>query len=209
MGRHTLLLAALAGALGAAQLLPPPKDGDIRVVYWELRDQTEIFLTILPRGSGQGARPSGGGLTFSWFGRGRTPSEPVNDATPIEVKAGAGMMWAPQAELWVEIDGRRVNLAGAMATIVSGAGPDYLPGTTTVGVLAQIAAAQRVTGDALGVRFALTDDQRAACGRFVARLRGGAESSTTPPSTVTPPQQPMTTHKARLNVATREIGQCL
>ena len=34
---------------GAAQLLPPPRDGDIRTVYWELQNASDVWLTLEPR----------------------------------------------------------------------------------------------------------------------------------------------------------------
>ena len=44
-GQVGLLLIA---ALGAAQLLPTPKDGDIRTVYWELQNVSDVWLTLEP-----------------------------------------------------------------------------------------------------------------------------------------------------------------
>lgn len=41
--------AALTAIDGRAQLLPPPGDGEIRVNYWELRNETEVRLTLEPR----------------------------------------------------------------------------------------------------------------------------------------------------------------
>jgi hypothetical protein len=169
MGRPLLVVLAILTCI--SQVLPPPKDGEIRVVYWELRDQTDIFLTIVPQSVQGASAPSALGLSFTCTFPGRTAKVPVTDATVIGVKATAGLMWAPAASLWLDIDGDHVDLASDNRGLISGVGSDYLAGSTTVHVLARIAAAKHVSGNVLGFAFELTGAQRAAISAFVSRLR--------------------------------------
>ena len=68
------------------------------------------------------------------------------------------------AELFFDVDGHRVDLTGRVAS-------DYLSAFTTVQMLERIGAGDHVAAGALGVRFELTSDQRAAVRAFVARLK--------------------------------------
>ena len=95
----------LIAALGAAQLLPPPGDGDIRIVYWELQNVTDIWLTLEPR-TLKGERAPLVTFTYRFPGRRHTvaPRE-------VEVQALRGSS-GPRAELWFELDGgERVDLS--------------------------------------------------------------------------------------------------
>jgi hypothetical protein len=161
-------LAALAVATavlhGQPQPLPPAGDGDIRVVYQELRDQTELLLTILPQASGGAPPPSRMTLTFSRVSSGRAPQGLATSGAIIDVRAYPGTSVESQAELSFDVDGYRVDLSGRAA-------PDYLSAFTTVRMLERIGAGDHVAASALGVRFELTSDQRAAVRAFVARVK--------------------------------------
>ena len=72
------------------QLLPPPGDGDIRNIYWELRDESELWLTLEPS---SGDRRHKRMLTITWRFAGRRPSALPKEldvtayASPLSVAA--------------------------------------------------------------------------------------------------------------------------
>src|SRR5881392_3289749 len=152
MWRILALMVAVA-APAPAQLLPPPGDSDIRAVIWDLRDQCEVFLTIVPRagvagraGAAPMETPTGLTLTFSRMASGRTQA-PATPDTVIDVKAYPGMMWSVPIELSLDVDGERVSLAApADQLITTDVGPSYLPVSTTVRTLARLGDADRVSG---------------------------------------------------------------
>jgi hypothetical protein len=91
------------------------------------------------------------------------------------VRAFAGMFWAPRAELWLMIDDQeRIDLAsqGRSFGLVSGTPSDYLSEQVRIATLRRVAAAGRVTGNALGFDFELTGSQRAAITAFLERVLG-------------------------------------
>jgi hypothetical protein len=162
-----LLLAASAGA----QLLPPPGDGDIRTVYWELRDQTDIFVALVPHAPDGASTPPGMMIRIrrSFAGKGSPPRP--NGGTMLYIEAPVGTVWAPKPELWVVADGRRFDLtAERMGGVVSATGGDYLAGQISVADLTSIAAARDVHGSVAGVAFSLTGKQRGALVEFLARV---------------------------------------
>ena len=156
---------ALALAFGAAfplQLLPPPKDGEIRVVYWELRNESEVWLTLEPKSADGRAAPL---LTFTHTFSGKLPGPP---ARQIEVRAFG---WAPSAELRFEIDDKeRIELSPPGGILTSGTPSDYVRATITLDILRQLARAGRITGRALGVSFELRESQRKAITAFTDRV---------------------------------------
>jgi hypothetical protein len=102
----------LIAALGAGQLLPPPGDGDVRTVYWELQNVTDIFLTLEPRSVTGDRAPV---VTFTWRFAGKRQTAAPQD---VEVQASAGLFWAPRAELWFALDEtERLDLSAKPATI--------------------------------------------------------------------------------------------
>jgi hypothetical protein len=92
-----LFAYALFAASATTQLLPPPKDGEIRVVHWELRNESQVWLTLEPRSSKGGAAPM---LTFAHTFPGKPPGP---SASQIEIRAFG---WAPHAELSFVLDER-------------------------------------------------------------------------------------------------------
>lgn len=163
-----LVLAASLRAGGALpQLLPPAGDGDIRANYWEGLDQTQVWLTIEPKSPDGKPGPTAMNLTFGRTFSGKVPGGP---AALFDVRASTGMMWAPRIELWFDADGGKVDLAsGAGPGFQNGGGADYLAASIPVETLKRIAAASRITGNALGFAFELTPSQRQALRTFVAR----------------------------------------
>ncbi len=153
----------------AAQALPPPHDGDIRVVYSELRDETTVSLTLEPKRADGTPTPPGVLLTLTLNITGRRPEQPPEY---IEMRAYAGFMWAPQVELSVVLNDReRIALAPEGLTgLVGGGLSDYVPARVPLPTLKQIAAAKSVRVKALGLEFELTDSQRQAVRTFVDRI---------------------------------------
>ena len=148
------------------QLLPPPVDGDIRVAYWELRNESEIWLTLEPRSAKGETAPM---ITFTHFFPGKSRTQP---AASIIVRAFAGLFWAPRAEFTLLLDGaQRVDLTPP-GGLTRGTPSDYAEGTISLDVLRQIARASRVTGNALGFEFELSPSQRKAIAAFIERVGG-------------------------------------
>jgi hypothetical protein len=162
VGRGLLLVAAH----NAAQLLPAPKDGDLRVVYWELQNATDIFLTLEPRCITGERAPI---VTFNHrFPGTRQMATPIE----VEVQAFAGQFWAPRAELWFEIDGREIfNLGEPLpGTPLLEGSPDYWSARMPIDVARRMARAQRINGGALRLPFELTASQRQAIRAWVGRI---------------------------------------
>lgn len=153
----------------AAQALPRPHDGDIRVVYWELRDETTVSLTLEPKRADGTPTPPGVLLTLTLNITGTRPEHPPEY---IEMRAYAGFMWAPQVQLSVVLNDReRIDLAPEGLTgLVGGGVSDYVPARVPLPTLKQIAAAKSVRVNALGLEFELTDSQRQAVRTFVDRI---------------------------------------
>jgi hypothetical protein len=159
------IVFSLAAPAASGQLLPPPGDGDIRAVYWELRNQSEVFLTLEPKSAKGAAAPL---LTFTCHFAGRRPA---TAPTQIEVRTYAGAFWAPRAELWFLLDdAQRVDLGTTSAGLISGTPSDYISNVITIGTFKEMLAARRITGVALGFEFELRESQRRALGTFLERI---------------------------------------
>jgi hypothetical protein len=161
---HSALLIA---ALGAAQLLPPAGDGDIRIVYWELQNVTDIWLTLEPR-TLKGERAPLVTFTYRFPGRRQTAAP-----REVEVQAFSGQFWAPRAELWFELDGReRVDLSALPSgtALLQGAADDYWSGRMPIDVMRRLAGAHRITGSSLGFPFELSVSQRQALRAWLERI---------------------------------------
>ena len=138
-----LAMAVAFSSVFPPQLLPPPKDGDIRVVYWELRNESEVWLTLEPKSADGRSAPL---ITFTHTFPGKPPGPP---AKQIEVRAFG---WAPSAELRFELDAReRIELSPPGGILTSGNPSDYVRATITIDQLRQLARAARISGRALGV----------------------------------------------------------
>ena len=160
---------ALLAALGAAQLLPPPRDGDIRTAYWELQNRTEIWLTLEPRNA-KGERAPLVTLTVQFAGRRQTAAP-----REVEVQAFSEQFWAPRPELWFEIDGgQRIEVSssvpGPHTGLLTGAASDYWRGVVPIDVVHRMARAQRINGSSLGFPFELSASQRRAIRAWLERI---------------------------------------
>lgn len=156
----------LLAALGAVQLLPPAKDGDIRTVDWELQNVTDIFLTLEPRSITGERAPI---LTFTCRFSGKRQTTSPGE---VEVRASAGQFWAPRAELWFELDGREIINLGAPVpgTPLLEGTPDYWSARAPIDVIQRLARAQRVNGGSLGFPFELSAAQRQAIRAWLERI---------------------------------------
>jgi hypothetical protein len=159
-----LFAYALCAASATTQLLPPPKDGEIRVVHWELRAESQVWLTLEPRSSKGAAAPM---LTFAHTFPGKPPGP---SASQIEIRAFG---WAPHAELSFVLDDREtIDLSPPGGVLTSGVPSDYVSATVSVDVLRKLARATKITGRALGVDFELAPSQRKALATFAKRVSG-------------------------------------
>jgi len=166
----SLLLVPTAPAPAAAQALPPPGDGDIRVVHWELRNLTDVWLTLEPRSPAGETLPIS--LTFNAVFSGKRPAAPL---THVELRAHVGRLWAPRPELTFVLDGgEALDLAGPTPRMLF-TGEDgsmtAVVGVISADMLDRIAAARTVGGNALRLAFELTAAQRRAVGAYAERLR--------------------------------------
>ena len=163
------LLFQITTSQARAQALPPPGDGDIRVLYYELNHRTAVWLTLEPKRTDGKPAPPGALLTLTLEFPGRRPKAP---AQSVEIRAYAGFMWAPQVELWLVLDDReKIDLVPpGMTGLVGGGMSDYLPAPLSVDTLKRMATAERVRIHALGLEFELTALQRQAARRFLERV---------------------------------------
>jgi hypothetical protein len=157
--------AALTAIDGRAQLLPPPGDGEIRVVYWELRNETEVWLTLEAKSATGKAAPA---LTFTRRFAGKYPA---SQATGFEVCALVGLLWAPKVEFWLVLDDHAKIDLGALGAPFGpiDAGMNGVCATIPLQTLKQIAASKRITGNALRFEFELAESQRRAIAVFLER----------------------------------------
>lgn len=154
-------------AAGAAQALPPPRDGDIRALYWELRNETEVWLTLEPKSPDGNSAPQAMTLTLTRRFTGKWPGK---QPPRFEIRADAGFLWAPRNELWMAIDGEKVDFASRNPYgPVTGEASTYVAADMPVDMLATAAKAARLSGNALGFEFELTASQRQAVRDFYER----------------------------------------
>ena len=106
-----LPILALVLTTGVApQALPPPRDGDIRALYWELRNESEVWLTLEPKSPDGNPAPQAMTLTFTRRFPGKWPDK---QPPRFEIRTDAGLLWNPKNELWIAIDGgEKVDFVG-------------------------------------------------------------------------------------------------
>lgn len=155
--------------LASPQALPPPRDGEIRVLYWELRNETEVWLTLEPNTTSGKPAPPLMLLTLTLSFPGKLPkTQPQH----VEMRAYGGFLWAPKIELWIMLDGgEKIDLTPrGVVGLVSGSVSDYLPAPISIADLRQMAEAKRVRIHALGIELELSESQREAVGVFLNRV---------------------------------------
>jgi len=177
--RQAWVGSCLAVSTAFADPLPPPRDGDIRVMSWEALDETEVWLTLEPRSPGGEKLPIS--LALSATFRGRRPAAPPARA---EVRAHVNLLWAPTPELRLVMDERSLEFEPpGPSPVYSSADPggSTLTGVTGrigVATLERMAAARSLGGNALRLDFALDAGQRAAIARFTKRVLSADPAST-------------------------------
>lgn len=167
----TLSLSFGAGA-ASAQLLPDPRDGDIRVVYWDLRSETEVFLTLELRSPSGEKLPMPLTLSVSFPGK-----RPAAALTHVQVRAYVGNLWAPEPRLTIVLDGREeIGFAppgpsGMYQSDDRGSTLMGIVGTIPIATLKQMSSARSVGGNLLRLKFELVRSQQDAIARFAERVR--------------------------------------
>lgn len=164
---RALVLCAVAAA-APVQLLPPPRDGEIRAVYWELRDLTELSLTLEPQSAQHEKLP----ILLTLIARfpGKRPSAPLAE---VELRADVGRLWSPVPELTVILDDlesldlRTSNLLDVDGTLRSVAAP------IAIDAFKRMTRARKISGKALRLQFVLTEHQRGAIETFAKRVLPG------------------------------------
>jgi len=148
--------------------VPPPGDGEIRTVYWELQNVSDVFLTLETR-TATGARAPFIRFTHRFAGR-----RPAARPKEVEVRAFAGQFWAPRGELSFALDETvRIDLT-VYGNATAESGSDSWAASMSMATLRQMTQARRIAGNALGFPFELNDSQRNALRIFLERLSRGS-----------------------------------
>ncbi|MFN8059078.1 MAG: hypothetical protein U0Q12_07920 [Vicinamibacterales bacterium] len=161
------------------QKAEPVRDGDIRETYFDLQKKTELTLYLEPQPVEPGPNPTSLAFTVSYAGR-----ELTRSALEIHLRAATNTMMFPTrlrvARLVFHVDDDEMDLtADGRAYVLNypcpalsekGCGFDAVD-TTLDGVeLLRLAHARRVTGDALGIPFALSAAQIERVRTFSSRI---------------------------------------
>lgn len=157
-------------AIARPQALPVPRDGEIRVLYWELRDETEVWLTLEPRSPDGDKLPIG--LSLSVVFSGKRPTGPL---TQVDVRAFVGLLWAPTPQLMLTVDGESVEFAPPGPSSIYSGPPGEgaltgVVGTISIATLKKMVSARSIGGNALRMNFDLNGSQRAAIAKFTERV---------------------------------------
>ena len=148
--------------------MAPGKLGEVKRLYWELFDTTEVWVQVKPEVP-EGKGPTPLQLVFQAFYNGREPK-----GAPARV--GARVVGPAVADLSFRLtyDGRTVDLTGPQGNSrLLWASPVYANGVDAeikIDVLRDFAAAASPGGVALGIPFVLSAGDRTALRTFVAQL---------------------------------------
>jgi hypothetical protein len=163
---RTAAVSCLAAASAFTQTLPPPQDGDTRVMYLEALDQTEVWLTLEPRSPAGEKLPIFLELRATYPGR-----RPVAPPAHLELRALVDRLWAPTPELRVAADDKALAFEPpGPSPVYAGSTMTAVAGTLSLATLERMARARTLGGNALRLDFALDAAQRAAIGRFTKRV---------------------------------------
>jgi len=159
-------VSCLAAASAFGQTLPSPQDGDIRVMYFEALDQTEVWLTLEPKS------PAGEKLPIFLVLRATFPGRrPVAAPAHLEVRADVDRLWAPTPELRLVADEKALAFEPpGPSPVYAGSTMTAVAGAVSPATLERMATARTLGGNALRLDFALDAAQRAAIGRFTKRV---------------------------------------
>ena len=161
-----LLLQAPGDGWGMA----PGKPGEVKHLYWDLFNTTEVWVQVMPeRPDGKGPTPLQ--LVFQAFYTGR-------EAKGAPARVGARVV-GPTIDLLFRLtyDGKTADLTGPQGNsryLWPGAcgdcNPNGVDAEVKIDVLRDYAAAVSPGGVALGIPFVLSEPDRSALRTFVARL---------------------------------------
>jgi hypothetical protein len=194
---------ALAGSLAlvALLLLQAPGDGwaiatgsprEVRHVYWDLFQTTEVWVRLVPEDPQGGPRLLN--LVFQALFPGRAERDPYSgrpqwpSGTPRTLRVRAEPLPTTvvrELSLRLVIDGRSIDLAGpdhphrTLPCVVASedCSPNAVEADLDPSTLRCVAGARSVGGEALGFPFRLVAADQAALGEFLDRvgLKGGEE----------------------------------
>jgi hypothetical protein len=147
-----------------------PRDGEIRVLCWDLREETEVWLTLEPRSPDGDTLPITLSLSVGFSGK-----RPATPLTQVDVRAFVGLLWAPTPQLMLTVDGDSVEFAppGPSAIYSGSPGEGTLTGVVgaiSIATLKKMASARSIDGNALRMNFDLNCSQRAAIAKFAERV---------------------------------------
>jgi hypothetical protein len=166
--------------------LKPPKDGEIRELYWGIANYSELWMTLRPQQATLASKQTGVPellLVFSICFPGKVMPPQREAELRVEVNRNFIPAPAPDPRLGITI-----NADGSYDLT----GPDfrhsteYLNGCSAgdlcvytaelvdlpITILQRMATARTVTGAISGTPFALTEDQLQELGAFVKRITG-------------------------------------
>jgi hypothetical protein len=169
-----VLSLLLVQAPGDGWGMAPGKPGEVKHLYWDLFDTTEVWVQLAPDlAKGEGPAPLQ--LVFQAFYKGR-------EAKGIPSRVGARVVGQAFADLSFRLtyEGKTVDLTGPQGNsrllfppACDNCGANGVDAEIGVDVMREYAAATNPGGSALGVPFVLSTADRSALKAFVA----GIESS--------------------------------
>ena len=175
-------LILLAQAPGAGWVMAPTPPRDVRRLYWELQETTEVWVRLTP-GDPNGAPPLLS-LVFQAFFPGRAqreaysllPQWPRGAPARLVVRVEPFPLTAVRdLTLRLELDGYTFNLTGpgsryAMLSCGEDCTPNAIEVDLDPSLLRALIAARTIRGEALGFPIQLTPADQRALGDFAARV---------------------------------------
>jgi hypothetical protein len=175
-------LIALAQAPGAGWVMAPAPSREVRRVYWELFETTEVWVRLTP-GDPNGTAPLLS-LVFQAFFPGRVqreaysllPQWPRGAPARLVVRVEPFLLTAVRdLTLRLELDGYTFNLTGPGSRYaILSCGDDCTPNAIEVdlepSLLRALIAARTIRGEALGFPIQLMPADQRALGDFAARV---------------------------------------
>ena len=173
----TVLAAAIfsAQAPGAGWVMKPAPDGEVQQLYWAEFKQTEVWIHLEPhRRTGEIAPFY---LIFSVIFDGKTQQHPA-DSVMVQAIAAPNML-VDRLSLELILDGEKHLALDAppyfphqiySQSAEFPGGPAGLQVMVPIAIVKELADAEKIEGDVLGIKIVLHAPQIAALGRFLARV---------------------------------------
>jgi hypothetical protein len=176
----SLILLSQAPGSGWVMVNAPPRE--VRRLYWELQETTEVWVRLTPDNPEGGPPPVN--LVFQAFFPGRArrdpysglPQSPSGAAARVVVRAEPFLLTVIRGfSLHLILDGHTVNLTVPHSRYaILPCGDDCAPTSVEAeldpALLRALAVAQKVGGEALGFPIQLTPADQRALGEFAARV---------------------------------------